>query len=240
METPVVKLTVKEERFCLEFIKDFNATKSAERAKYSKATARQIGYENLTKLHIKNRIAELLEAVDMEEGEIKKRISDIAKTDMANYMVKKSIPYTPQIKVGLNVLISRVRAKIEFEDEYALQVNLVDEELKSHMDSQEYRRREIIRYKLELQHNPKAFRIIDGETEMIEIAEFDLVKLLEDKDRGVIKSIKHTKDGVQAESYAADNALNTLAKFKGMLVDKSEIDNKVTMVKPLIIDWGEE
>lgn len=234
MEAPdkKAKLTGKQEKFCREFIKDFNATKSAERSGYSKATAYSIGSENLKKPDIKARIAELLEIEEMQEGEIKKRLSSIAKTDMANYMVKKTVPYTPQIKVGLEVIISRLRSAIDFEDDYALQVNLKDKELKAHMAGQEYRRREIIRCKLELDRNPGASRIIDGETILVETAELNLVKLLDDKERGVIKSIKHTKDGVQAEAYAADNALTTLAKFKGMQIDKVEHSGEIDTPAP--------
>ena len=52
-------LTGKQERFCLEYIKDLNATQAAIRSGYSQDTARSIGCENLTKPDIVERIAEL-------------------------------------------------------------------------------------------------------------------------------------------------------------------------------------
>jgi len=52
-------LTGKEERFCYEYLLDLNATKAAIRAGYSVKSARYIGYQNLTKLHIQRRIADL-------------------------------------------------------------------------------------------------------------------------------------------------------------------------------------
>jgi phage terminase small subunit len=52
-------LTLKQERFCMEFLIDLNAKQAAIRAGYSFATAAAIGYENLTKSHIQDRIAEL-------------------------------------------------------------------------------------------------------------------------------------------------------------------------------------
>jgi len=61
---------------------------------------------------------------------------------------------------------------------------------------------------MELERNPDAFRIIDGETVMVEHANLDLVKIMEEKERGVIKSFKHTKDGSQIELYATDVALS--------------------------------
>ena len=43
------KLTPKQERFCQEYIIDFNATQATIRAGYSKKTAQAIGTENLSK-----------------------------------------------------------------------------------------------------------------------------------------------------------------------------------------------
>src|SRR5690349_10894554 len=133
------KLTAKEEKFCHEYIKDFNATQAAIRAGYSKGTARQIGYENLTKPYIKNRIKELSDLIDMTESEIKNRFTSIARTDMKNYLVKKTETYTPKEQVGLKELIKRIKAEIDFEDDYALEVNLKGKELESHMKAQERR-----------------------------------------------------------------------------------------------------
>ena len=46
---PKSPLTPKQERFVQEYLIDLNATKAAERAGYSKKTARVIGGENLSK-----------------------------------------------------------------------------------------------------------------------------------------------------------------------------------------------
>jgi len=58
MKTPE-GLTQRQERFCQEFIVDFNATQAAIRAKYSKKTAQKIGYENLLKPLIQKRIKQI-------------------------------------------------------------------------------------------------------------------------------------------------------------------------------------
>ena len=52
-----VKLTDKQELFCLEYLIDLNATQAAIRAGYSARTAQAIGAENLTKPLISERIA---------------------------------------------------------------------------------------------------------------------------------------------------------------------------------------
>ncbi len=55
-----MRLTGKQERFCREYMIDFNATQAAIRSGYSKKTAGSIGQENLTKPEIFKRI-ELLQ-----------------------------------------------------------------------------------------------------------------------------------------------------------------------------------
>ncbi|GHT09103.1 hypothetical protein FACS189426_06500 [Bacteroidia bacterium] len=59
--TDEVKLTAREEKFCQEYVMWLNATKSAINAGYKEKNARQIGFQNLTKLHIQNRIKYLKE-----------------------------------------------------------------------------------------------------------------------------------------------------------------------------------
>lgn len=54
------KLTDKQELFCLEYLKDLNATQAAIRAGYSESTAKQTGYENLTKHYLLERVQQLM------------------------------------------------------------------------------------------------------------------------------------------------------------------------------------
>nr|WP_312985978.1 terminase small subunit [Clostridioides sp.] len=56
-----MKLTPKQRAFCDYYIETGNATEAAIKANYSKKTARETGYENLTKPHIKKYIDEKLE-----------------------------------------------------------------------------------------------------------------------------------------------------------------------------------
>ena len=60
----VSKLTEKQKAFADYYIESLNATQSAIRAGYSIECARSIGYENLTKPHIKSYIDERLELLD--------------------------------------------------------------------------------------------------------------------------------------------------------------------------------
>ncbi len=54
-----MKLTPKQKQFCIEYLIDLNATQAAIRAKYSKKTATEMGYENLRKPHIQKEIGRL-------------------------------------------------------------------------------------------------------------------------------------------------------------------------------------
>jgi phage terminase small subunit len=53
-----LKLTLKQERFCLEYLIDLNATQAAIRAGYSAKTAEQVGYQLLQKSSVSAYIAD--------------------------------------------------------------------------------------------------------------------------------------------------------------------------------------
>ena len=69
-----MKLTDKQKRFCIEYVKSGNATESAINAGYSKHTARQVACENLTKPNIKEYINELMKPKQEQE---KKEIAEL-------------------------------------------------------------------------------------------------------------------------------------------------------------------
>ncbi|MGH2325467.1 terminase small subunit [Leuconostoc lactis] len=58
-----MKLTPKQQKFADEYIKTGNATQSAIEAGYSRRAAKEVGYENLTKPHIKDYIDERMEQI---------------------------------------------------------------------------------------------------------------------------------------------------------------------------------
>ncbi|MBK5722583.1 terminase small subunit [Dysgonomonas sp. Marseille-P4677] len=86
-------LTDKQEMFCLEYIKDFNATKAAARSGYSESTAYSIGSENLSKPEIQTRIAELMEQrrtdVKVDANYVLKRLIEIDTLDVADIVNEK-------------------------------------------------------------------------------------------------------------------------------------------------------
>lgn len=65
-----MKLTPKQKAFADYYIECGNATEAAKKAGYSESTAKEIGSQNLTKLHISAYIAERMGTQD------KKRVAD--------------------------------------------------------------------------------------------------------------------------------------------------------------------
>ncbi len=85
-----MKLTQKQETFCINYFKLGNATEAAKLAKYSPKTAFVIGSENLKKPYIINRIAELRKKAEdasvMSVIERKQRLSEIARAKLTDFM----------------------------------------------------------------------------------------------------------------------------------------------------------
>jgi phage terminase small subunit len=79
-------LTNKQRAFIAEYLKDFNATRAALRAGYSKKTARFIGAENLTKPYIAEKISENLAERAMGADEVLARMSAMARGSAEDYL----------------------------------------------------------------------------------------------------------------------------------------------------------
>jgi len=85
-----VKLTQRQEIFCLKYFELGNATEAAIIAGYNRRTARFIASENLTKPNIKNRLQELNQKVEddsvMNVLERKQRLTEIARAKLTDFM----------------------------------------------------------------------------------------------------------------------------------------------------------
>lgn len=83
-------LNDKQEMFCREYLIDLNATQAAIRAGYSEKTAKETGYENLTKPHIQERISALQaarnERVDIDADYVLRRLAEIDQMDVLDIL----------------------------------------------------------------------------------------------------------------------------------------------------------
>lgn len=86
------KLTDKQEMFCKEYLVDLNATQAAIRAGYSETSAKEQGYENMTKPHVVDFIQELMDKrsqkVEINAQDILNDILDTRDTCKANMMLE--------------------------------------------------------------------------------------------------------------------------------------------------------
>lgn len=215
--------TIKEQRFISEFMIDFNGTRAARDSGYSKNCAAEIAYENLRKPHIKYEIERRLKEKELSPEQTSKMIGDIARGNINNYMIIRKEEFIPRVKKGLQELINDIENTIDFENEYAASADLTDDEQLEHIDHMNRLEKKKLRLKLELKRNTKAFRIVDGEPELVETAHLDLAALARDKENGKIKSFSYTKDGPKVELYPADAALRDVARMHGMFKDKLDV-----------------
>lgn len=84
-----MKLTVKQKLFCKEYIIDFNATRAAKAAGYSKKTAFTIGVENLSKPLIRKTLAKEIHArstrIERSADEVVERLWKFSDKDNKKY-----------------------------------------------------------------------------------------------------------------------------------------------------------
>lgn len=86
-----IKLTEKQKRFADYYIETGNATEAAIKAGYSQKTAKEMGYENLTKPHIKAYIDERIREMDekriMKAEEVMQLLTAIARNEVKEEVV---------------------------------------------------------------------------------------------------------------------------------------------------------
>ncbi|MDO6436283.1 terminase small subunit [Cyclobacterium sp. 1_MG-2023] len=85
-----VRLTEKEFRFAEHYLCSFNATEAAKEAGYSHHSARQQGYQNLTKPYIKeylqHRASPHLKSLEVTQERIIKELATIAFSNVGDFL----------------------------------------------------------------------------------------------------------------------------------------------------------
>lgn len=224
------KLNDQEQMFADSYIVVPQKVRAAKEAGYSEVNARQIGYEIYNRPHVKAYIEKRLSDLTISKGETIKLVSDIASSNLTDYLTKRIELHIPKVKRGLQFLIDELQYNIEIEREFIKIAELKTDELKLSEAKIISMERDIIRFDIELNKNPNAFRIVDGEPSLIEVMDLDLSAIAFDKERGKIKSFKYTKDGIQVEGYSALDAAEKLLKVHGAF----EKDNEQS--KPSLFD----
>ncbi len=110
----------KHELFCLEYLKDLNATKAAERAGYSVKAARQQGSTLLSKPYISGRLSELMgekkSAAIMSANEVLEELSLIGRSDIGGLFDDKTL--TLKTIADIPEKMRRCIQSVEFVEEF--------------------------------------------------------------------------------------------------------------------------
>lgn len=114
-ETPIKKLTRKQEAFIDAYLVCFNGAEAARRAGYSEKTARTIASNLLAAVDISEQIKSRMAEVHMSADEALKLTADIARGDIAQLMDITSMGGVVDLKTaqerGLTKLIKKIKQK---------------------------------------------------------------------------------------------------------------------------------
>lgn len=213
-------------RFVEEITVDGNGAAAAVRAGYSEKSAKQQAYKLLQDEEIQRAIKERYVSLAMSAEEATKRMSDIAATRLNDYITVEEVWETPMVKKHLLELIAELQHENDIDDEYADRVELTEAEQDDLFIEKTKRKRQIIRYEIELEMNPNAYRVVKGEPRLVKKPSVDLIKLAKADERGAIRKLSFNERGLPSvECYAADKALEIVLKLNGKLIDRVDHTN---------------
>ena len=213
---PASPFTDRQQRFIEEYAAGRNCTQAAKLAGYSLGTAYSQGSRLLKNVEIRAAIDERLAALSLGAAEVTKLTSEIAQSNINEFLTVEEVEQKTWVDQPLADAIEATQAEIAFEEEYANRAELEEGELEDHKFRQKKRRRQIIRWQLELEGNPEALRSIEGPKKLVKQARLDLVRLAESSEGGRIKSLSYGEFGPKVELYAADAALDRMARMHGL------------------------
>lgn len=212
----LIPLKPKELVFANEFVITFNKTKSAMKAGYPKRSAGEAGCLLSKKPNIEKYIRDKLDELAMPAAEVKKRISDMGKSNLADYLSPRLVETVPRVERKVKILIKDLESQIAFEEEVFFSCDATEIETALYLEQQRNREKLLSRYKIMAKKNPQAKLIVNGKAQMSVMYDLDLAKIVKDREGGRIKSFAHTAHGIKIEMYSADDALEKLAKVRGL------------------------
>lgn len=209
------ELQPKERLFVIAYCEHLNKSQAAIDAGYSENGAGNRGSELYYRPKVRKAISLYLkELINAPEDNIK-IIKNISEADMSDYMSPVTKTKRDLIERGLEDLILDILNDQEADDEYMMEADLSEEETEQFIKRARNRKREIIKYRIELRKNPRAFRIVYGPEYLAREYVLDVAKIVRDKKHGKIKKVKHTKDGTEVEMYSALDAARDIARIHG-------------------------
>lgn len=126
----VRKLTGKELKFCIEYIKDWNATQAAIRAGYSKKSAYELGSRLLRKVEILENIDQVKEnleqALGISKAKVVSELMKIAFSSISDYhkswIERKDFDQiSEEAKACISEIDTRIVRRVVNEEEYQVE-----------------------------------------------------------------------------------------------------------------------
>lgn len=222
-----------------EVVKDGNGAAAAIRAGYAAKYARQTAYDLRQKPEINDAIRERYKLLAMSAEEATKRISDNAATRLNDYIRVDEVWETPMVKKTLLQLIGEIQFEVDLENEVFDRISgeMNEKEQNIHHAEQSARKRKILRYEIELELNPNAYRVMKGEPILVRTPSVDLIKLAQADEKGSIKKLSFNERGLPSvECYSAEKALETVLKLNGKLIDRHDVNNGDKTFEEFLMD----
>lgn len=219
------RLSFRQKVWADAFIKTLSKKKASMIAGCTEPNANVYGSFMYGKVEVREYIEHVVASTIGTIDDNIKFIQGIRDTNLNQYLKKVKRSKSDQIKVGLQVMIDNLKLEIAIEEDYLMEVAAEPKEITGSMHSLKFMRKQIAKYNIELRHNPKATRIISGPEYLVDDVELDLVKLAEDHEHGLIKTFKHTKDGIQIETYSSLDAAVSLSKIQGSDKSAAPVNN---------------
>ncbi|WP_375438147.1 terminase small subunit [uncultured Hymenobacter sp.] len=210
------KFTDKQLRWAEEYAIDFNAARAARDAGYSVESARDMGHQNKQNPALMALVDERHRALTMSADEATRHLSDMAATRLNDFMVTRPVQGYEMQELYVTTLISMARTRIEHLLGFIKRNGLVKQERAAYDGEITHLRKQILDYEIEVERfGDDISRLVPGRPVVHYVTELDLVALANAKDVGRIKKFKHTKEGVEVETYAADAAARDILKLNG-------------------------
>jgi phage terminase small subunit len=212
--------------------------RAAIEAGYAKTNARQTAYDLKKVPEIDAAIKERQTLLGMSAEEATKRLADIGRTRLNDYMTVEVVWETTWERVPLSKLIEKKQRQIDIDRRFADIGGLTEEEVDKIYEKNKEREREIIRYQIELEFDPKAYVLLKSEPRPVKKATVDLIKLAKADDEGAIKKLSFNERGLPSvELYPADSAMELALKLHGKLVNKLDHTTKGESLNKGFLDF---
>lgn len=223
------ELSEQHKRFCREYVVNYSRKNAAIAAGYSEKNAYNQGGALLKKPEIQEYIDELNNELSLSAGAIIKKQTDIALSNLSDYMKPDRIERKRRVKIPLKKDIDELKRDIHVKQRYIQRAELTEKETKNELSSIRDMQNRLVILEIKLEDDPKSYRI-GWESKLETTMKLDLVSLAKDKERGIIKHLEWGEFGPKITMPDSGTALDRLAKIRDLYIEKSETKIAMTNV----------